>query len=113
MNPNFPPSIHQLHDIREAARTIGLGVHDLRASTDQEIESAFEAVTRHRIRALVVSADPSFNSRRRKLAALAEQHAVPTIYQFREYVVAGGLMNLRIVRSFQSPIRRHQITLSS
>jgi putative ABC transport system substrate-binding protein len=93
LNPDHPPSVQQLGDLREAARTIGLSVHELRASTDREIEAAFEAVAQRRVRALVVTADPSFNVRHDKLTALAKQYAVPTIYHLREYVLAGGLIS--------------------
>ena len=96
VNPNFQPSIHQLTDLHEAARAIKLTVHELRASTDHEIEVAFTAVAQHRIDALVVAAEPFFNARRDKFAVLAQKHAVPTIYQLREYVLAGGLMSYGI-----------------
>ena len=96
LNPTFPAAASQLRDIQEAARTIGLQIHVLRASTDREIEAAFESVAQHRIPALAVAADPFFNSRRDKLVALAARHAVPAMYSFREYAVAGGLMSYGI-----------------
>jgi putative ABC transport system substrate-binding protein len=68
----------------------------LRASTDREIESAFETIATQRIRALAVTADPFFDTRREKLVALAARNAVPTMYHFREYVLAGGLVSYGI-----------------
>ena len=68
----------------------------MRASTDREIEAAFESVAQHTILALAVSTDPFFNSRRDKLAALAARHAVPAMYAFREFAAAGGLMSYGI-----------------
>jgi ABC-type uncharacterized transport system substrate-binding protein len=96
LNPTFPAVASQLGDMQEAARTIGLQLHVLRASTDREIDTAFESVVQHRIPALAVAADPFFNTRRDKLVALAARHAVVAMYQLREYVVAGGLMSYGI-----------------
>src|SRR5262249_16770630 len=93
LNPAYSGSASQLSDVQEVARTLNLQVHILQASTDREIESAFEAVAAEGIQALGVAGDPFFDTRREKLVALAARHAVPTIYQFREYAVAGGLMS--------------------
>ncbi len=93
LNPAFSGSASQLSDVQEAVRTLNLQVHILQASTDREIESAFEAVAAQGIQALAVAGDPFFDTRREKLVALAARHAVPTIYHFREYAVAGGLMS--------------------
>jgi putative tryptophan/tyrosine transport system substrate-binding protein len=68
----------------------------LRASSDREIEAAFETIAQQRIAALDVAGDPFFDTRRDKLVALAARHAVPTAYQFREYAEAGGLMSYGI-----------------
>ena len=96
LNPTFPAAASQLRDMQEAARAIGLQLHVLRASTDREIDAAFESVAQHRIPALAVTADPFFITRRDKLVALAARHAVPTMYSFRDYAVAGGLMSYGI-----------------
>jgi ABC-type uncharacterized transport system substrate-binding protein len=96
LNPTFPATASQLRDMQEAARTLGLQIHVLRASTDREIDTAFDSVAQHRIPALAVAADPFFNSRRDKLAALAARHAIPTMYAFSEFAVAGGLMSYGI-----------------
>jgi putative tryptophan/tyrosine transport system substrate-binding protein len=96
LNPKFPGAAGQLRDIQEAARTIGVQLHVLRASTEREVDTAFEAVTQHRIPALAVAADPFFITRRDKLAASAARHAVPAMYPFREFAVAGGLMSYGI-----------------
>jgi len=93
LNPTLPQSGSQLSDIQEAARTLNLQIQVLRASTDHEIDSAFETVAPQRIQALAVAADPFFDTRREKLVALAARHAVPTMYHFREYAVAGGLVS--------------------
>ena len=72
---------------------MNLAVIALRANTDQDIDAAFEAVARQRVPALVVSANPFFDTRRKKLVALAARNAVPAIYHFREYAQDGGLMS--------------------
>jgi putative ABC transport system substrate-binding protein len=93
MNPTLPQSASQTSDVQEAARTLNLQVHILPASNDREIESAFESIAPQRIQTLAVAADPFFDSRREKIVVLAAHHAVPTIYHFREYTVAGGLVS--------------------
>jgi putative ABC transport system substrate-binding protein len=93
LNAKLQTADSQLRDLQQAAAAIGLQIHVLRASTDSELDAAFETVTQQRIAALAVTADPFFDTRRDKLVALAASHAVPTIYQFREYAVAGGLMS--------------------
>ena len=93
LNPTFPPSSDQLKDIEEAARAIGQQLDVLRASTDRELEAAFETIAQHRIPALLVASDPFFNTRRDKLAVLSARAAVPAMYGFRDYVVSGGLMS--------------------
>jgi putative ABC transport system substrate-binding protein len=93
LNPSNPAAGDQLRVYREAARAIGLRVHVLWASTDREIEAAFETVVQLRIAALDVVGEPFFDTRRDKLVALAARHAVPTGYVFREFVVDGGLMS--------------------
>jgi putative ABC transport system substrate-binding protein len=96
LNPNFPSAESQSKDVQEAARAIGLQIHVLRANTDREIEAAFEIIAQHRIAALAVASSPFFDTRRDKLVALAARHSVPTIYQFREFVAAGGLVSYGI-----------------
>lgn len=96
LNPNWPPSANQLRDVQDAARVVGLQINVLRASTDQEIDAAFETVAQQRIAALAVTGNPFYDTRREKLVALAARHAVPVIYQFREFAAAGGLLSYGI-----------------
>ena len=93
LNQNYPPAATQLRGIDEAASTIGLKTVVLRASTDSEIETAFKAAVQHPVGVLAVTSDPFFNTRSEKLVALAARYAMPAIYPFREYAVAGGLMS--------------------
>jgi putative ABC transport system substrate-binding protein len=93
LNPSFPASERSLLDIQEAARHLNLAIHVLRANTDREIDTAFETITQQRIPALLVAGSPFFDTRRDKLVALTARNAVPTMFQFREFVEAGGLMS--------------------
>ena len=76
----------------------------LRASTDSEIEAAFAALTELRAGGLVISADSFLFSRKEQLGALAARHAVPAIFGFREFAVAGGLISYGA-----SPTDQHRI----
>ena len=96
LNSDFPLAETQLRDLQEAARVLRLEIHVLRANADREIEVAFESIARQHISALAVAAGPFFDTRREQLVALAAHHMVPTIYQFREYATAGGLMSYGI-----------------
>jgi putative ABC transport system substrate-binding protein len=96
LNPNFPPAASQLKDAQEAARSMGLQLRAWQASIDREIDTVFDSIAQQHIPALVVASDPFFITRRDKLAALAADHAVPTMYNIREYPVAGGLMSYGI-----------------
>ena len=83
----------QSQDLGEAARTLGLQLHVLRASTDSELNSAFATLAQLRVGGLVISSDAFFYTRTAQLAALAARHAVPAIFGFREFPAAGGLMS--------------------
>jgi putative ABC transport system substrate-binding protein len=96
LNPNYALAEDQLRDVQEAARAIGVQIHVLRASTDQEIDAAFESIGQRRISALLQAADPFFDTRREKLIALGARYAVPTMYHFREFAAANGLMSYGI-----------------
>ena len=80
-------------DLQAAARTLGLQIHVLRASSEREFEPAFATLVQQRAGALVIGTDAFFNSRSRQLAALAARHAMPSISQFRGFAVTGGLMS--------------------
>jgi putative ABC transport system substrate-binding protein len=92
-NPSSPTVASQRKDIEEAARTAGLQIRFWQASTERELETAFETIAQNRIPALHVGADAFFASARDKLAQLAARHALPAIYSLRDVPVAGGLMS--------------------
>jgi len=92
VNPTNPVVAEpETRDLQAAARTLGLTLHVLHASTEQEIDTAFMTLVQLRAGALVIGPDPYFNSRSEQLAVLTLRHAVPAIYQFREFVLSGGL----------------------
>ena len=93
LNPNNLIAKTQLKDLQEAARSLGLQLDVLNASTESNIDTAFEALVQKRAVALTVAADPFFNSRRQQIVALAARHALSAIYEWREFAVAGGLMS--------------------
>ena len=96
LNPVFPPAARQLQELEQAARTIGQRLVVTKASTDEELNAAFAVLVQERIGALLVAADPYFDTRRDRIIAVAAQHRLPAIYQFREYAVAGGLLSYGI-----------------
>jgi putative ABC transport system substrate-binding protein len=92
VNPNFAGAERQLKDAREAALERGVNIQALNASTDRELDTVF-ATLKERAGALLVSPDPFFFRRHKQLVALAGQHAIPTIYDNRDYTAGGGLMS--------------------
>jgi len=79
--------------VQAAARTFGLQIHVLHASTERDFDPVFASLARLRAGALVIGSDLFFTSRSQQLAALTVRHAVPSIYQFREFAAAGGLIS--------------------
>jgi putative ABC transport system substrate-binding protein len=93
VNPNFPDTTAEVADVQAAARAGGLELEIIHATNDGELDAAFSEMETRRIGALVVAADVFFDSRRDQLAALAARYAITTIYYWREFVTAGGLMS--------------------
>jgi len=93
VNPSFPPAAHQLQQLEEAARAVGQRIIVAKASDDDALEIAFTSLVREGAGALLVTADPYFDTRRDRIVAFAARQRLPAIYQFREYAVAGGLLS--------------------
>jgi putative tryptophan/tyrosine transport system substrate-binding protein len=94
VNPtNAVAAENETRTVQAAARTLGIQLHILQASTERDFEPVFTSLVQLRADALVIGSDLFFTSRSDQLAALALRHAVPSIYQFREYAAAGGLMS--------------------
>jgi ABC-type uncharacterized transport system substrate-binding protein len=83
VNPNNPLTEPMIRDVQEAARVKGVQLPILKASTESEIDAAFATLVQLPAGALVIGADPFFNSRLDQLMALASRHAVPAMYQWR------------------------------
>jgi putative ABC transport system substrate-binding protein len=92
-NPNSPTIEIQVNALQEAARLLGRTLILLNAGNEKEINAAFEAFAHHRADGLLVSSDPFFNGQREQLVALAARFAIPTIYEWREFAIAGGLVS--------------------
>ncbi len=83
----------QISLVEAAARNLGLRLNVLRASSESDFDNAFTIGAQKQSNALIVGADPFFAARRGQLIALAARYAVPAIYGFREYAIAGGLIS--------------------
>ena len=93
VNPNYPDAEAQIREVQDAARTLGLQLHILKASSESDFDAAFATVIEQRAGAILIASDPFLFSRRNQLVALAAGQAVPAIYQFRECAAIGGLMS--------------------
>ena len=93
VNPTNVTSESVIRDTQEAARANGRRLAILKAGTESEIDAALAALVQEHAGALIVASDPFFNSRREQIVALAARHAVPAIYDWREFAEAGGLMS--------------------
>jgi putative ABC transport system substrate-binding protein len=83
----------QTHSLETAAQTVGRQMVVARVAAEREFDAAIASLLAQKVDALVISASPLFNSRRDQLIALAARYALPTIYQFRDSVTAGGLIS--------------------
>ena len=104
VNPTNPTTASLSKVVQVAASKRGLQLHILDASIERDFDTVFAALIRFRASGLVIGPDALFTARKEQLAAMALQHAVPAIYQFREFAAAGGLMSYG--GSFTDPFRR-------
>ena len=94
VNPTSPTLAEtSMKEARVAAQTLGLQLHVLHASTERDLDEAFRTSVQLRAGALVISPDASFNSLSKQFGALTLRYGMPTIYQFREFAAAGGLLS--------------------
>jgi ABC-type uncharacterized transport system substrate-binding protein len=94
VNPTSPAVAASVtREVQAAARTLGLQVHILSASTESEFDTVFATMVKLRASALVITPDVFFNTRSEQLAALSLRHAVPAIFQYRKFAAAGGLIS--------------------
>jgi putative ABC transport system substrate-binding protein len=83
----------QLRDVEEAAAALKLQVLALRVGGESDIDATFATLVERRVGALIVTADPSFTSRRERLIAFADREKIPAVYHLREFPAAGGLVS--------------------
>jgi putative tryptophan/tyrosine transport system substrate-binding protein len=93
LDPSYPSTPGQTKDLEAAARTLGVQLHVLSASSEQDFDDVFATVVKLAPGALVIGNDPFFNSRSVQLGALAARSGVPGIFQTREFAAAGGLIS--------------------
>jgi putative ABC transport system substrate-binding protein len=93
VNPTNVVAEIVLRDVQGAARTLGLQLHVVHASAEADLDKVFATLDQLQAGALVIGTDTFFDGQSERLAALAVRHAVPTIYQTREFAAAGGLMS--------------------
>jgi ABC-type uncharacterized transport system substrate-binding protein len=92
-NMTRPSSGAEVRAAQQAVQTLGASLYVQSASSAGEIDAAFANFTLHRINAVMIGSDPFFNTRRDQVVALATRLAIPTMYNLREYVAAGGLIS--------------------
>jgi putative ABC transport system substrate-binding protein len=93
VNPTRPGVDTQSAQIQEAARAIGLPLHIVKAASEYDLDAAFSSLAQLKVGGLVMTADSLFTDRGHQIIALAKRYAVPMMYEFRHFVVAGGLFS--------------------
>jgi putative tryptophan/tyrosine transport system substrate-binding protein len=93
INPNYPGAESEMVEVEAAGRLIGMQIQRVTASNERDIDAAFATIDQRRVDAVVVGVDGFFISRSERLATVALRHAIPAIFQAREFVAAGGLMS--------------------
>jgi putative ABC transport system substrate-binding protein len=93
INPSSPLAETLLQTLRAAARTLGRQLHVVQASTERDFDPVFASLAQLRVGGLVITPDAFFLGHSEQLAVLALRHAVPAIFQYREFTAAGGLMS--------------------
>jgi putative ABC transport system substrate-binding protein len=101
-DPIFPATPSNIADLQAAARTLGLQLIVVNANTNSGLETAFATFSQRRVGAVLVGPSTFFSTAKgtEQLAALATRHALPAIYQYREFAIAGGLMSYGTGRSY-------------
>ena len=93
VNPSNPSAPVYASEASTAAKTLGIAIRVLNASTERDLDEVFASLPKLGVSGLAVPAEPFFDSQRDRMVALAAQYGIPAIYGLREYAVAGGLMS--------------------
>jgi putative ABC transport system substrate-binding protein len=99
INPHNSGKDKQVQEARSAANSIGMQLQVFDASTVSDLDTAFAAMAQRGVSALLMGADPFFQVQQEQVIALAALHKLPTIYEWREFVSAGGLVTYCVDRS--------------
>jgi putative tryptophan/tyrosine transport system substrate-binding protein len=92
-NPNNPRTDLEIGQLQAAARIAGKQILVVKASAERDFDVAFETLVQERASAVLIPAEPLFFGWRERLVALAARHALPAMYDVREYTAAGGLLS--------------------
>jgi putative ABC transport system substrate-binding protein len=92
VNPDNPNTETEERELNAAAHALGLVVHVLRASSENDVTAAFATIVQQGAGAVIVSFDAFFLSRRDQFVVLAARHSLPAIYHWREFAESGGLI---------------------
>ena len=92
-NPNNPNYVIQLDEVQAAAKALGLQIEILQARSSSDIDSVFSTISKKNVRAMLVLSDPMLNANRQRISDAVMKNRVPAIYEFKEFVEAGGLMS--------------------
>jgi putative ABC transport system substrate-binding protein len=93
VDPRNPNNQRVMREMQEAAAAIGVQLHLVTASSESEIDSAFDTLAQSKVDALFVDNDSYFNSHREQMVGLAARQAIPGIYAYRDFATAGGLIS--------------------
>ena len=93
LNTSNPNSANQLAELQQTARSLGQAIHITKATSERDIDTAFESFPDIRPDALFVAPDPFFYSRRNQIVRLAGRYEMPALYTQRDFVLAGGLVS--------------------
>jgi putative ABC transport system substrate-binding protein len=93
VNPSNLQAEQQVQEMRQAAHSRGLRLQILNASSARDLDGTMKAVAQNGVHAIIIGIDPFFFDRREQIVALAARHAIPAIYGYREFAVAGGLLS--------------------
>ena len=99
LNPDNANAKHDEATLKTAAGVMGVQLHILTAKDANDLEAAFATIARKEIGAVIINTDASFFSRRDKIVSLAARYKIPTIYSYREWASAGGLISYGAVRT--------------
>ena len=93
VDPGFPEAVDELREVEKAGSTIGKKIVPLKAENERDLDAAYTSMVQAGAGALVVIGSPLFTSKSQTLITQSARHAIPTIYDLRDYVAAGGLIS--------------------